>query len=367
MSRMFCHTAPSGNTGAGSDVLNCAMSATRLVLPAMCRVLLIGLVACAAGCATVQVDAGAKEIYRVGRFSDDARFLWSASRFSLRFRGEGTVRARLRQTTHPASPEGGPQALRVRAELDGRVSELYADGHGQLLFEGEVHQGEHRLTLVRQSEALVGEGQLLGFELPADARMLEWDRKGDQLLEFIGDSVTVGFGDEGAAPCRYSSRTQAISSAFPWLVGEALHADVRVVGWSGHGVTRNYGDRSEPVLPEQWVPAQPAPDMVFVTLGANDFWNGDPGPSFLPAYRAFLARIRAAYPDAKIHSLAWGPRRELLRSAGLDPIELSDLDSHGCVGHPSARSHARIASEVIAALAGRPSRGPSVAEEPDGP
>src|SRR5690349_9643010 len=94
------------------------------------------LAACSA--AHVQVSPYASELYRVGRFDDGdpagPRFIWSASRFSLRFEGEAVV-ARLRQTTRPSSPEGPRQPLRVRAVLDGQPHELYADAQGQLQFE----------------------------------------------------------------------------------------------------------------------------------------------------------------------------------------------------------------------------------------
>ena len=80
-----------------------------------------------AGCSTVHVAPAADELFRVGRFSADQRFLWSASRFSLRFESPaGTVRARLRQTTRPPSAEGPPQPLRIRADVDGRAVDVQA-------------------------------------------------------------------------------------------------------------------------------------------------------------------------------------------------------------------------------------------------
>src|SRR5262249_47026088 len=162
---------------------------------------------------------------RVGRFDDSdpkgPRFLWSASRISLRFFGD-SVRLTLKQTTRPASPEGPPQALRVRVELDGTPRDVYADPDGALKFDATLPPGEHRLTLARQSEALIGEAQLVTLELSKGAKVLPWDRRSTLLLEFIGDSVTVGFGDEGTDPCPFSSQAEAITTAFPWLVAEAL-------------------------------------------------------------------------------------------------------------------------------------------------
>lgn len=301
-----------------------------------------------AGCAPVRVPFDAPELHRVGRFEDDGRFVWSASRLSLRFKGSGKVRAVFRQTTRPVSVEGPGQPLRLRFDLDGAPKELYANDAGELVFESNVPPGVHRLTVVRQSEALVGEAKLVELELPPGAKLEPWQPR-QPLFEFIGDSVTVGFGDEGKDPCPFSSKTQAITAAFPWLVGAALKADVRVVGWSGHGVIRNWDDRPEPTVPAQWTPAEPHPKVVFIALGANDWWNGDPGPAFLPAYVAFVERVKLAYPGAIVFSVTTGPRAAVMRQAKeLELIELTEIAGGGCVGHPDSQAQRRIADEVIA-------------------
>lgn len=329
------------------------------------RWLLAALISMSA-CGAVHVSPYATEVYRVGRFDDvdpaGPRFIWSASRFSLRFEGPSIV-ARLHQTTRPSSVEGPPQFLRIRAELDGKAKELYADGRGSIRFEAKgLASGPHTLTLVRQSEALIGEGQLIGFELAFGSRVLAWGAPPALRLEFIGDSITVGFGDEGTDPCHFSSQTQAITTAFPWLVGQALGADLTVVGWSGHGVVRNWGDRREPTVPQVWTAAPEAPDAVFIALGANDFWNGDPGPvPFAPAYAAFAERVQAAYPKATLYAVITptgspahkAAMRTYLASARARLVELSevpDSDGRGCVGHPSALTQQRMADELVARL-----------------
>ncbi len=108
-------------------------------------------------CGPVRVSPNAQSIYRVGRFDDtDPGGPWSASRFSLKFSG-ASVRVRLRQATRPASPEGPPQPLRVRVELDGIVHDVSADERGELAFDARGLLGQaHRLTLVRQSEPRPG-------------------------------------------------------------------------------------------------------------------------------------------------------------------------------------------------------------------
>jgi len=295
-----------------------------------------------AACAPVRVPL--ESLHRVGRFTEDGRFKWSASRLSVKFRGSGRVHALLRQLDRPSSVEGPPQPLRLQVDLDGTSKQLYADDDGLLDFEQVVPPGTHRLTLIRQSEAMVGEARLEALELPPDAKLERWDTP-KLLVEFIGDSLTVGFGVEGTDPCAYSTKTQAVTAAFPWLVGLALKADVRVVGWSGRGVVRNYDDRPEPTVPELWEPAEPKPDVVFVALGANDLWDGKLPERFSDAYRAFVERVRAAYPNAEIVQIATDARAAVLPDALVLRQAPADF-GHGCVGHPSSRTQQWIADQV---------------------
>lgn len=316
-------------------------------------------------CGPVRVTPDDPAVDRFGRFGADGRFQWSATRLSLRFTGR-SIRAQLSQVTKPESAEGPGQPARFRFELDGDVSDAFADEKtNAVVFERRdlSDDGDHHLTILRQSEALIGETRLDGFELERWARALPWDRPFKHRIEFIGDSVTVGFGDEGTDPCKFTSATQAITTAFPFAAARALDADFTVVGWSGHGVTRNWGDRPEPVVPAQWTPAPVPPDVVLVGLGANDFWNGDPGEEkFVAAYRAFIARVRAAYPKAIIYAVLTSTGSDARRTAlrkylgeieGTRYLELSPVqpdDGRGCVGHPSAKTHRRAADEVIARL-----------------
>jgi lysophospholipase L1-like esterase len=318
-----------------------------------------------AACGPVRVAGDDPRVDRFGRFEADGRFVWSATRFSLRFTGR-SVRAQLSQVTRPTSPEGAGQLARFRFELDGDLTDAYADERTNVVtfFRNDLpDDGDHHLTVLRQSEALIGETKLDGFELERGAKVLAWDRPARHRIEFIGDSVTVGFGDEGRDPCKFASTNSAITAAFPFTAARALNADFTVLGWSGHGVTRNWGDRPEPVVPAQWTPAPVAPDVVLVALGANDFWNGDPGEEkFVGAYHAFIDRVRGAYPKAEIYSVLTPTgsqaRRDAMRKylgevPGARYLELSPVqpeDGKGCIGHPSVKTHQRAADEVIARL-----------------
>ncbi|MBL8955107.1 MAG: hypothetical protein JNK82_30300 [Myxococcaceae bacterium] len=293
-------------------------------------------------CAPVRVPLDG--VYRVGRFEGDGSFSWSASRLSVKFTGSGKVRAAFRQIERPATAEGPGQPVRLQVELDGTSRQLYAEDDGSLVFEQVVPPGAHRLTVVRQSEAMIGAARLEELELPPGAKIEPWQPQ--PLIEFIGDSMTTGFGVEGQDPCPFSTKTQAVTAAYPWLVGLSLKADVRIVAWSGKGVVRNWGDRPGPTVPDLWKPAEPAPDLVFVALGANDFWSGDAGPNFKAGYAVFLSKVRAAYPNAQLVQLALEPKSAVLDDTiVLDPVP--EGYGFGCVGHPSSQTQRFIADQVI--------------------
>ncbi len=328
----------------------------------MARGLLCGVLLSTTACGLVHVEPTNPEIYRVGRFEPEDRFSWSATRFSLRFTGT-FISARLEQLTQPSSPEGDGQPVRFRFDLDGSHYELFAEPDQLIDFiQRNLPDGEHHLTILRESEALVGQTRLVGLDLAHEGRVLPRDRAPKHRLEFIGDSNTVGYGIEGHEPCRFSSATELISAAFPYLVSTALEADFTVVAWSGHGVVRNYANRNEPLLPAQWTPGPTAPDVVLISLGSNDFWKGDPGEAlFVEGYKAFVAKIRAAYPKADVYGIiGWSSsdeRRALMRRY-LEQVDVKLIelpmprveDGHGCVQHPSVKTHRRVADEILARL-----------------
>lgn len=184
--------------------------------------------------------------------------------------------------------------------------------------------GEHTIVLVKRTEAGIGWGEFLGFRLDGD--LLEAPPPSRRRIEFIGDSITAGSGDEaadGSSECQEDGYGQPYENAYlsygP-VLARALGADDVVTAVSGIGVVRNYGHGSDQrTMPQvydltftnlpdspRWDPSRFVPDALVVALGTNDFSLGDsPRPrmdvdDFVSAYGAFVAHLRAEYPDAVI-------------------------------------------------------------------
>ncbi|WP_224249643.1 SGNH/GDSL hydrolase family protein [Hyalangium gracile] len=349
------------------------------------------------GSPAVQVSPYASELRFSGRVDrtdpEGPRFAWSGTRFELRFTGT-SVRVRLRDLPKIPDPHGKIWPNRFQVTLDDQPPrQRMASDSSEVLFEQSgLSPGPHRLEVYKQTEAFVGEAQLLGLELAPGARLLPPSPAPARRIEFFGDSVTAGYGNEGPdSSCHFSADVQNHSVTYGELTARALDAESVTVAWSGRGVIRN-NDAPEgaPVLPQLWDRTLPArdgarwdftswkPDVVVVNLGANDFAGGDPGrAAFEAGYEAFLSGIRARYPEALL-VVCLGPtmsdswpvgvqartkaRRYLessvqrLRKRGdsrvffLEFATQRPVDGYGCDYHPNRVTHRAMATTLTARL-----------------
>ena len=113
----------------------------------------------------------------------------------------------------------------------------------------------------------------------SDVRLIRHKKK----IEFFGDSITCGYGDEGTSA---DNRTDANSNnylSYGALTARALHADYRCTARSGIGVMTawndpvssgitmpTYYDRLDPNVEHSWDFRQWTPDAVVINLGEND-------------------------------------------------------------------------------------------------
>ncbi len=350
------------------------------------RIVCVGLVA-ATGCGgseshmpetplpevkSISPAGHARPLGRTERLADGSlHYAWSGAGFELRFIG--------RKLSILLEDSGNWHTL----DVDGLVRDplITAQGRHEYQVVDEADSREHIVRLTRRTEALFGPTRLL--ELRVSGVMLKPAGARKTHLEFVGDSITAGYGNLGSDPsCKFGPETENYEEAYPALVARALDAEATTVAWSGRGIVRNYADEPgdtmpdlyERTLPEtkdsRWNGAQAA-DVVVVNLGTNDF-STKPHPelsTFAHAYAQLLARIRARNPEAYILCLL-GPllagegkiraregierALETRRRAGDGRVEMLLLKTPnvnpGCDYHPSRATHASIAAEVVMAL-----------------
>jgi lysophospholipase L1-like esterase len=330
-----------------------------------------------AGGATVN-DAGVPRGPRlIGRFDESNPaapvFAWSGSAIAVRFAGSA-VGVTLR--------DDGSNVFEV--VLDGKHSLLstqtgaktYALGSG-------LSEGPHDLLLYRRSEAIFGETTFCGFEI-APGAYLPNAPAATRRLEVIGDSISVGYGNEGTFPCQFAASSENHYLSYAAISARGLHAELNTVAWSGIGMWRNYDGTTARAMPElyprtlperatsRWDFSKFVPDAVVINLGTNDFAKGDPGVAFQNAYTQFVRELRGHYPAARFF-LAVGPMLEdaeyrlasaylrgvlAARAAAGDRnltllefgIQDRAADGVGCDYHPSLKTHQKLADKMTAAL-----------------
>lgn len=347
--------------------------------------------------APLRVSPFAQELQFSGRVDRTSaagpRFAWPGTRFELRFTGT-SVRVRLRDLPKTPDTRGRTWPNRFQVTLDDEPPrQVFARMDSDVLFEQDgLPDGPHRLEVYKQTEALVGASQLLGLELSPGAQLLAPEPLPSRRIEFYGDSVTTGYGNEGTDKlCPFSSETQNHWLSYGALTARALEAEAVTVAWSGRGVIRNHeappGAPVVPALFDRTLPDWPrrrwdfslwTPAVVVVNLGANDFAGGDPGEeAFVAGLEAFLAQLRETYPDAFL-VLCLGPTindswpvgaesrtraRRYLGTALLHRLESGDTrlsfleftprtfeEGFGCDYHPSLVTHRAMAELLTARL-----------------
>jgi lysophospholipase L1-like esterase len=313
-----------------------------------------------------------------GRFDLDdpagPRCAWAGSAIALRFTGT-SIAVRLRGSSDFFTVTLDGAALPVLAAVPAVERFPLAAG---------LTDGEHELVLLKRTEPLVSEAQLLGFDLDPGARLLPPPPAPARRIEFVGDSVTAGFGILGRdETCPFSPDTEDFTRSFAALTAAALGAEPVAVAWSGRGACRNYADEPGEHMPALWertLPARPesrwdfarwTPDVVVVNLGTNDFSVGvSPGERFPAAYAGLVRRVHDAYARARVVCCV-GPMLEgaalaearaavtrVVLDAGAAGVPASLLEfppqsaanGFGCDGHPSARTHRLMADQLTAAI-----------------
>ncbi|KAJ4455765.1 putative esterase; SGNH hydrolase-type [Paratrimastix pyriformis] len=204
----------------------------------------------------------------------------------------------------------------------------------------------HTVRLVKRTEALFGMVSFGGFEINHPDRSLSPlatptdrpvpPREFKHRIEFLGDSLSCGYGNLGHWPCHFSADTEDAMQSFPYLTAVHFEAEPHLQCWSGKGVVRNYGD-------------------VNTT-------SADPFPTFYTrsGYHGLIAQVRRFHPDATVFLGSGVTYREpvdyVKRIAAKEGAHFIDLSNtlktdYGCDYHPDLTADKRIAQRMIDGIA----------------
>ena len=253
---------------------------------------------------------------------------------------------------------------------------------------------QHVIRILKLSEprmSTVGLGELT---VTADGPARPTPQK-ERFIEFIGDSITCGYGiDTANENYPFSTATENAAKAYSYLTAEYLGADASLVSYSGHGLISGYtADPSVPKKEELLQPyyeifsysyntfrgrrnqdlpwnfeAERRPDTIVINLGTNDesYCGTDPGKraEFERLYTEFLKQVHRRNPEAKL-VVAFGLMGDSLyenevraaeafqEETGFTDIRTfrispqnADKNGYASCWHPSAESHREAAREL---------------------
>ncbi|MBQ8029208.1 MAG: SGNH/GDSL hydrolase family protein [Clostridia bacterium] len=206
-------------------------------------------------------------------------------------------------------------------------------------------------------------------------------------IEFIGDSLTAGYGiDEERSHAEFSTSTENFSKSYAYLLADELDADYSAVAFSGYGVLSgytksgslnsedtliNYYDKAitninlEGGFPDGWQNTRNY-DFVIINLGTNDAsycYTAERRIEFTSKYKELLSAVRHFNPEAFILCVLADVNNSMFPyvkkaaeefSSENNDIKIAsaliefDMGVNGSVidGHPSEQSHINAAQKL---------------------
>ncbi len=325
------------------------------------------------------IDADDPGIQYVGRFdfSDPKKviFDWPGVYIVAKFEGTScSIRLDDRKNEYAVIIDDyAPKLLRTN---DSTVYEVAAGLLGSI---------PHTIMIQKRTEPLVGKGTFMGFILDKDKKLLTPNPRPNRRIEFIGNSMTSGYGVEGKNyDCHFSIETENACMSYAAVTARALNADYSLISYSGRGVVRNYGDKNKTSInpmpslynricfydsSSRWNYNEWLPQAAVINLGTNDF-STQPFPDkkvFQTAYYQLINRVRSLYPQVTIFCIC-GPmiqepcltyikevvdqqQKKENRDKDVFFIEVNrnimNESDWGCDWHPNIQGSRKIANVIV--------------------
>lgn len=209
------------------------------------------------------------------------------------------------------------------------------------VFESTSEQ-EVSIKLMKYSEAAFSK---LGFKaISLEGELLPPPMRKPRRIEFIGDSITCGYGVEGGFNSDlFTTKEENPMRAYACQTARLLDAEFQLVSWSGIGIITNYVDETvnEP-FPDRWLMPDLyeyadgelerslqkstyeiwdnksySPDLVVIYLGTNDasYTRGrkERQEYFASEYQKFLDQVRMKNKESYILCVLGSMNQELCK------------------------------------------------------
>lgn len=269
----------------------------------------------------------------VGRTLFKDNILWlalSGSGVEFIFRGK-RLELSLQGDDNAASADAPIQdKARIAVLIDGiRVIDdmLTASTKNYTLIDSDIPRTYH-VNVIKLSESPMSIVGIKQFATDENATLSPADNK-SRRVEFIGDSITCGYGvDDSNLEHTFSTATEDVTRAYAYLTAQALNADYSMVSYSGYGIISGYTEsnerladqlvpphypitgfsggtyKKEAIMEKAWDFTSFQPDLVVLNLGTNDDSfcqdHADRQEEFTSSYQKFLKELRKKNPGSTL-------------------------------------------------------------------
>lgn len=203
------------------------------------------------------------------------------------------------------------------AIIDGTVMDKFLVSTSQqtyMLAEG-LENTTHEVELFKRTELQFGKTQFHGFVVDAGETLVQIQNQRTHFIEYIGNSITCGYGNEGVNGGTFGPTTENHYTTYAAITSRNFNARHMAVSRSGIGVYHNYGapaSGSQDCMSNNFTriflyDATPlydfavTPDVVCINLGTNDFSEGlGDSALFVSNYLRLIDTIQTKYNQPQI-------------------------------------------------------------------
>jgi hypothetical protein len=200
--------------------------------------------------------------------------------------------------------------------LDGKMLDTLRIGVGKKTYNlaQGLENSVHEIEIFKRTEQMFGKTQFFGFVVDGGTTLSAIVHKRDKLIEFIGNSITCGYGNEGVNGGVFGPTTENHYLTYAAITSRNFNARHLAVCKSGIGIYRNYDGpaagntdcmtnyytRTFLYDENPKYSFAEKPDLVCIDLGTNDFsTSGCDSAKFVTNYLRLIDTIQTKYsmPD----------------------------------------------------------------------
>ena len=270
----------------------------------------------------------------------------------------------------------------LRIYVDGAKTGEVVVKHGITEYEIAAFDDQeiHKVRVVKITEAAMSYVAIKNIQVEdGELQKLEQTEDTRTKVEFIGDSITCGYGVHGEPESEYTIREEDGELCYAAFMAKEMNWNANWISASGYGMYQDYEENPDNNVPKlyryvnwyvnpevkmDYTTFEPA--FIFINLGTNDcnYFHKESGlQGYIKAYKEFLLELRKAHKDAKIIctigtecDTAFPHIKTAIQEAeqeGLTGVYAYELPFHNvevdgiASGHPTEATHKKDARRLL--------------------